>query len=219
MSAGGSMTFSARFVRAAEAETGRLNSRLERAKATARSRKGELAAAEAAVADLERHVAQIGVLQAGSAAATLPGERGYSPGQLRGCAIREVAVALLVKVESDRSPIHYRRWHDLLVASGYSVVGQRPEAVFLNQVVRHPLVRSTSRRGFYELDLAEVERLEARVARLRTSLSVAASQEADEPPGSPGRGSSDIALELRRAERVLAEARAPLPLGAGNSSR
>lgn len=213
------MALSARFVRAAETENGRLNLKLEKAKATARSRKGELAAAEAEVADLERHVAQIGALLAGSAAATVPAERGYSPNQLRGRAIREVAVALLVDDESDGGPIHYRRWLNLLVASGYSVVGKRPEAVFLNQVVRHPLVRSTSRKGFYELDLAEVERLEARIAGLRTSLSVATSQEADDPPGSPGRGSSDIAFELGRAERALAEARAPLPVGAGDSFR
>lgn len=213
------VSLSGRFVRAAEAENERLGTRLNKAKARARARKGELAAAEVTVSDLEAQIAALGALLGGAGTAARRGGSGNQAGNLRGRAIREVAVELLVQGEGASVPIHYRRWLGLLEARGYSVAGQRPEAVFLNQIVRHPLVGATARKGFYELDLAGAESLEARVAQLRTSLSVATSREADDPPGSPGRGSGGIALELRCAERALGEARRALAGGSAELHR
>jgi hypothetical protein len=194
----GSAAFSARFARATEVEQDRLAGRLEKAKTKARKRKGELAGAETEVAELE---AQLSALESLSATGTVREEQ---PGTLRGRAIREVAVGLLLHRGPDSGPIHYRTWLALLEEAGHSVAGRRPDAVFLNQVTRHPLVRSTTRAGFYELDSSAPVRLESRVAELRTSLAAAA-QEAAEPSSSlTQHDSHEVSLELGRAERALA---------------
>jgi hypothetical protein len=126
-----------------------------------------------------------------------------------------VAVGLLLHRGPDSGPIHYRTWLALLEEAGHSVAGRRPDAVFLNQVTRHPLVRSTTRAGFYELDSSAPVRLESRVAELRTSLAAAA-QEAAEPSSSlTQHDSHEVSLELGRAERALAEARVAVPTGVG----
>jgi len=172
---------------------------LERAKAKVRKRKGELATAEAEVAELEAQISALASLSAGGA------PREAEPGTLRGRAIREVAVGLLLRRGPNTGPIHYRAWLLLLEEAGHTVAGRRPDAVFLNQVTRHPLVRSTTRAGFYELDLSATARLDSRVTELRTSLAVELAQ----APSEQG-GSHAVALDLSRAERVLAEARAAL---------
>lgn len=204
---GASPAFSPRLRRAACAERERLSSRLDSARANARARKGELAAAEAEVGELEACLAALGPL--------LEEEPGPAPagprGALRGRSIREVAVAVLVRRLPDAAPIHYRTWLAVVEAEVGPVAGKRPEAVFLGQVTRHPLVRTTTKRGFYVLDPGAAERLEARVAGLRSSLAAATAAEADGSP--PGRRSRKAWLELGRAERALAEARAALSPG------
>jgi hypothetical protein len=72
-------------------------------------------------------------------------------GKLRGREIRELAVEVLAKSYGS-NPIHYRSWLQLLEDREFRVAGKRPEAVFLNQVTRHPAVRATTQRGFYALD-------------------------------------------------------------------
>ena len=135
---------------------------------------------------------------------------------LRGRAIREAAVELLVRRGPAAGPIHYRRWLALVEETGCAVAGRRPEAVFYSQVTRHPLVRRATLPGFYELDSAAPERLESRVAALRSSLATATEREARDhrrKPEDPG-GSREAFVELARAERLLAEARAAMPRGA-----
>lgn len=83
---------------------------------------------------------------------------------LRGGAIRTLAVPLLLRAQGT-SPIHYRDWLELLIREGYEVAGKRPDAVFLNQVVRSPLVRATTRAGYYEIDLDAVDRLREQLGR------------------------------------------------------
>jgi hypothetical protein len=209
------VAFSPRFTRAAAAERDRLSARLGKAKTKARMRKGELAAAEADVAELEVRLAALEPLLG----ECVPGPA-EAPAGLRGRSIREVAVEVLVRRGADTGPIHYRRWLAAVEAQAGPVAGKRPEAVFLNQVTRHPLVRATTKRGFYVLDPGAAERLEARVAELRSSLATATAAEAGGAPSSrSGRGSRQVALELGRAERELAEARDALPAGAGAGAR
>jgi vacuolar-type H+-ATPase subunit I/STV1 len=69
-------------------------------------------------------------------------------GALRGHRIRDIAVELL-RAEHGDGPFHYRDGLRLLESRGYRVAGKRPEAVFLNQLVRSPLVRATTQRGYY----------------------------------------------------------------------
>jgi hypothetical protein len=201
------LAFSPRLRRAAAAERERLGKRLGKAKATVRDRKGELAGAEAEVSELEAGLAVLVSLLGGER--TEPGE---PPGGLRGQAIREAGIEALLHRGTDAGPIHYRRWLALVEAEAGPVAGKRPDAVFLNQVSRHPLVRSTTKRGFYELDLGATGRLEARVGELRRSLASATAAEAAELPSDLERGSGLVALELARAERALGEAREALPV-------
>ncbi|MBS1895492.1 MAG: hypothetical protein JST59_29685 [Actinobacteria bacterium] len=195
--------FSPRFRRAAAAELERLSARLEGAKRKARERKGELAAAQADAEELEARLVALGSLLDCAAS-----EPAGPPGTLRGRAIREIAVEILVGRLPDAGPIHYRSWLAAVEAEAGPLAGKRPEAVFLGQVTRHPLVRATTRRGFYQLDPAATARLEARVARLRTALADATAAEAG--GAAVGRG-GQLSLDLGRAERLLAEARAALP--------
>lgn len=77
---------------------------------------------------------------------------------ISGRQIRTLAVPLLMR-ERRNAPIHYREWFSLLTNQGYRVAGKRPDAVFLNQVSRSPLVRATTTSGYYELDLGAADTL------------------------------------------------------------
>jgi hypothetical protein len=201
------VSFSPRLRRAAAAERERLGKRLGRAKAKVRDHKGELAGAEAEVSEVEAGLAALLPLLGEDSPLPTP-----TPGVLRGRAIREVAIEVLLRRGADAGSIHYRRWLALVEIEAGPVAGKRPEAVFLNQVTRHPLVRSTTKRGFYELDLGATARLETRVGELRRALASATAVEATEGSGSRRRGSGPVALELARTERALGEAREALPV-------
>ncbi len=207
------VAFSPRLTRAAAAERERLGARLGKAKAKVRECKGALAGAEAEVSELEARLAALVPLLGEERS-----EPSGPPGALRGQAIRKVAIEVLLRRGSDSGPIHYRRWLALVEAEAGPVAGKRPEAVFLNQVTRHPLVRVTTKRGFYELDLGATERLEARVGELRRSLASATAAKAADLPSAQGRGPGSVSLELARAERALGEAREALPAGVGERS-
>jgi dCTP deaminase len=120
--------------------------------------------------------------------------RGAANGNvLRGERIREIAVAILL--DAGGEAIHYREWLRLVEEAGYTVAGQRPDAVFLNQVVRSPLVRPTSQAGVYELDRGAPARLRRRVDELRAAIGEGAECDL-----------SETTAELRRESRRLAEA-------------
>ncbi|MBS1884802.1 MAG: hypothetical protein JSS97_17785, partial [Actinobacteria bacterium] len=114
--------FSPRFCRAAAAERRRLSARLEGAKAKARGRKGELAAAEAEVDELEARLAALGSLLEGTVSE--PPRPAGPRGALRGKAIREVAVEILVDRLPDGGPIHYRSWLAAVEAEAGPVAGK-----------------------------------------------------------------------------------------------
>jgi len=111
--------------------------------------------------------------------ATLPGSDGeiallgseekLGPCLLKGAAIRNLAVPLLLRTQGE-TPIHYRDWLGLLRQEGYAVAGKRHDAVFLNQVVRSPLVKATTRAGYYVADLGAVERLREDLERHQAEL-------------------------------------------------
>jgi predicted nuclease with TOPRIM domain len=101
------------------------------------------------------------------------GETG--PHLLSGAEIRILAVHFLLR-EQGTSPIHYRAWLGLLTREGYAVAGKRPDAVFLNQVVRSPLVKATTQSGYYEIDLGVVDRLREQLRKQQSELAEFMSQ-------------------------------------------
>ena len=90
--------------------------------------------------------------------------------KLRGPAIREVAVQVLLAEPCQIEAIHYRRWYELLIAAGYAVAGKDPLAVFLTQVTRSPLVRKATQSGVYEIDRQAPLRIRQRLERLQLEL-------------------------------------------------
>jgi hypothetical protein len=89
---------------------------------------------------------------------------------LRGPAIREVAVQVLLAEPSLIEAIHYRRWYELVTDAGYAVVGKDPLAVFLTQVTRSPLVRKAAQPGVYEIDRQAPLRIRQRLEKLQLEL-------------------------------------------------
>jgi hypothetical protein len=75
-------------------------------------------------------------------------------GYLRGAAIRRTAVKLLATSEFADEPIHYTDWFALLSEAGFGVAGRDPQATFLTEINRSPVVTRTPEAGTYALDRA-----------------------------------------------------------------
>ena len=74
--------------------------------------------------------------------------------ELRGQRLREVAVEVL-RLQGQRSPIHYRDWFSLVRAAGWEVGGRNPLNTFLTEVGRADGVeRIGQRSGLYRLTAA-----------------------------------------------------------------
>lgn len=130
------------------------------------------------------------------------------PSLLRGRLIRRLAVPLLIRVQGS-APIHYRDWLNLLSGEGYAVAGKRPDAVFLNQVVRSPLVRATTKAGYYEIDLDAIDRLRERLRRQQLELSEVmreAPAEAGEAFDRHQERQRELSTGITRTQRELNEA-------------
>lgn len=113
---------------------------------------------------------------------------------LRGPAIREVAVRVLIAQPGPIEALHYRRWYELLAEAGFSAAGKDPLAVFLTQLSRSPLVRKASAPGVYEVDRQAPLRIRQRLDRLQAELR-------EVTVGVPGNSASPIELGSVRARR------------------
>jgi hypothetical protein len=126
---------------------------------------------------------------------------------LRGPAIRETAVQMLISQPQYIEALHYRRWYELVQAAGYRVAGKDPLAVFLTQISKSPVVRKASEAGVYELDRQAPLRLRQRLERLRTELrevSATAPSDTEIPQVRSRRHELDVAISQH--ERALEEA-------------
>lgn len=161
---------SQRFTRAARAERDRLARRRAQ---IFKKRQALQAKIDALDEELEAVDGEIGALESlvpgGKPAGISLVESGDSASLLKGAGIRTLAVPLLLR-EQGTAPIHYREWLGLLTREGYEVAGKRPDAVFLNQVVRSPLVRATTQAGYYEIDLGTVDELREKLRRQQAEL-------------------------------------------------
>jgi hypothetical protein len=131
-----------------------------------------------------------------------------TPPLLKGAEIRKLAVPLLLRAQGT-APIHYREWLELLTQEGYAVAGKRPDAVFLNQVVRSPLVRATTRAGYYEIDLDALERLREKLGKQQSELADlmrGAPTEVGEAFERQRERQRELSIAIARTERELDEA-------------
>jgi hypothetical protein len=90
--------------------------------------------------------------------------------ELRGPEIRAAAVRLLLADPAGPEALHYRDWFERLVGAGFSVAGKDPQAVFLTQLTRSPLVRKSTQAGVYQLDRNAPERLRRRLDDLQREM-------------------------------------------------
>ncbi len=129
-------------------------------------------------------------------------------GILRGPAIREAAVKMVVAQPQRIEALHYRRWYELLQEAGYAVAGKDPVAVFLTQVSRSPVVRKATEPGVYELDRQAPLRIRQRLERLQSELrELAATTPSAASDLAAVRGHRhELDLAISQHERALEEA-------------
>jgi chromosome segregation ATPase len=200
---------SPRLARALNAERDDVQRRLrglERERARLRA---ALASAEAEIQTLDERLVLLERLQGedASASSRRRDELPDTPQVLTGPAIRATAVGVLRASPEGEGPIHYRRWLELVEEAGYEVTGKKPAATFLSQITRSPVVRRTTRAGFYELDRQATAALRRRVAALRAALNSGSSRETDPIDlDAVRRHRAELTREIERTERRLQEA-------------
>jgi hypothetical protein len=200
---------STRFRNSAAAERDRLIRRRVKVKARVDRVEGELTSATDELRALEHQIAELAAV-ASDERGSAEGRARNDPHLLRGRRIRETGV-LVLRDHGRDGPIHYREWFELVVAAGYSVLGKRPDAVFLTQVARSPVVRSTTKAGVYQLDRAAPLRLNGQLEEPQGALGalLAGPSSPDELQARNGRH-HELSLEIRRVQRSLDEARRSL---------
>lgn len=165
-----------RLLRAADAERTELERHRRRLLASRETLRAELARVEDALGDISERARLLERLAPRPAhedetASTLRHVEDPVPARaLRGPAVRETAVRVLLDHPDRPEALHYRRWYELLVERGESVAGKDPVAVFLTQLNRSPVVRKSTQPGVYELDRNAPTRLRARLDDLHGQL-------------------------------------------------
>jgi hypothetical protein len=137
-------------------------------------------------------------------------ERDHAPAGrevLRGPAIRETAVRVLVEQPELTDALHYRDWFQLVVDAGYEIAGKKPVAVFLTQLNRSPAVRRSTASGVYELDRRAGQRLRGELVRLQRELRELTSTPAETADLGEIRARREtVTATISQTERALEEA-------------
>jgi len=198
---------SSRLVRAAAAE--RMGLLRERGKLARRRESvvAQLAALEEQLATVDDRLALIDRLAPEAANVHPLPSRDEGDG-LKGSAIRQAAIDVLLTTPEGAAPIHYKRWFALLAQAGHQVAGKDPLAVFLTQISRSPVVRRTTQSGVYELDVDAPERLRTRLERLYARLAEQAPAALATPEERAER--DRVLAEITAAERAIDESRRAL---------
>lgn len=170
---------SSRLLRAADAERVELDRHRERLERERGQLRDELARIEAGLAEvderqrlLDRLAPRTGdkQIERASASAATDAVPAGDATVLRGPAIREAAVRLLLDDARGAEALHYRDWFERLTDAGFAVLGKDPLAVFLTQLTRSPVLRKSTQAGVYEIDRGAPSRLHARLAALHAEL-------------------------------------------------
>lgn len=224
---------SARLLRAAEAERADLARHRARLEAERERLRAELERIEAGLVDVRERERLLDRLAPRPAhediddtvtaepGAEIAAARGAGPQTvgdegrtvLRGLAVRETAVRLLVEA-GDSEALHYRDWYERVNEAGYAVAGKDPVAVFLTQLSRSPALRKSTKAGVYELDRSAPMRLRARLEELHAALrklTVAPTPAANLAAMRARR--EELNSEIRQTENALEEAGRLLAVG------
>jgi len=157
--------------------------------------------------DAEAAAPLLGSPTAGEAAQTQDASDGETRQLLRGPAIREAAVRVLIAQPEPIEALHYRRWYELLVGAGFRIAGKDPLAVFLTQLSRSPLVRKAAAPGVYEVDRQAPLRIRQRLERLQAELrEVTIASPGPVELGAVRARRHELDLAISQQERALEEA-------------
>ena len=214
-------TPSSRLLRAAVAEQTDLRRHRERLTRERARRVNELRQLDDALAATDRRLEVLAEL-AGAPPESDPASISASPANastgarnatsdetpvLRGPAIREAAVRVLLDQPEAIDALHYRRWYEILVQAGFRIAGKDPVAVFLTQLSRSPLVRKSSSPGVYEVDRQAPLRIRNRLERLQAELrEVTVAAPVPVALGTVRARRHELDLAISQQERALEEA-------------
>ena len=218
---------SSRLLRAARAERAQLDRHRRRLLTAREELRAELARIEAGLAEIDerrrlldrlapaRHAESSGVASdadtsdASQAGAVALGDEfaGAGPRVLRGPAVRETAVRLLLSRRDAVTALHYREWFEMVTGEGFAIAGKDPLAVFLTQISRSPVVRRSTQAGVYEIDCDAPARLRRELERLHEQLRevATASPSAGDLPTARARRHK-LTTKIGRVEKALHEA-------------
>lgn len=130
---------------------------------------------------------------------------------LRGPAIRQTAVAVILSDPTHPRVQHYRDWFKLLEHNGYAVEGKNPIAVFLTQISRSPVVHRGTQSGIYEIRLDAADHLREQLAsRQRELRALTSAADGTTDLGDVRARRMSLAREINRLEKALDEARTAL---------
>lgn len=202
---------SQRFVKAARAERDRLTRKRSQLSEKRDGLQSKVDAFDQALEAIEREISRLEAFVSNESGRDLiaiveaPDEGEWN--LLSGADIRLIAVPMLLR-EQRSAPIHYRAWLELLVKEGYGVAGKRPDAVFLNQVARSPLVRATTKAGYYVIDLTVPDQLRERLRSQQAELAERMINVPSDPAEFQAHREDNRSLKITisRTERELDEA-------------
>lgn len=125
--------------------------------------------------------------------------------RLTGAKLREMIATVALQRRAIGRSVHWSEWHTWLREAGFEAAGKRPEATFLTQLARSPIVRRTAQDGVYALDLGQFARQRERLNLLHQRLS-------DLPPpdqlallGDTRAQRRELQNEIARTERAIEE--------------
>jgi hypothetical protein len=126
---------------------------------------------------------------------------------LRGPAVRETAVRLLLTRGDGITALHYREWFEMVTGEGFAVAGRDPLAVFLTQISRSPVVRRSTQAGVYEIDRDAPARLRRELERLHEQLREVATATVSAGDLQNARARrQELTTRIGRVEKALQEA-------------
>lgn len=138
---------------------------------------------------------------------TDPSEADPAGRMIAGPQIREAAVRVILQQPEYVEALHYRQWYERVKAAGFAVKGKNPEAVFLTQLNRSPVIRKSSEAGVYELDRQAPLRLRQRLERLQAELrDLTSSRTSDTDLSSARARRQELNVNISQTERALEEA-------------
>jgi hypothetical protein len=125
--------------------------------------------------------------------------------RLSGVELREMIARVALQRQAVGRPVHWSEWHTWLREAGFEAAGKKPEATFLTQLARSPVIRRTAQDGVYVLDLGQF-------AHQREQLNLLHHRLSDLPPpdqlallGDARTQRRELQNEIARTERAIEE--------------